>query len=354
LFVKMGYAWQDGLYSYSMDGQMVTTFNITGEVGEFKSMFEDQESKMMAQLKSGRFTDSDTRGLTLTGQEEYNFQLLREIGEGPEKQVYTLHGVVSEDGKKITMCNGHIIELMDEESVNKMKDEKDPADNPSNTYTVKPMGKIIWISGMSGMGKTTTAKLLQEKEGFVNYEGDCFLYGLNPYVGASKKGPTFFGVRPLSGIPEKRKEICRLALEEGYRKILEKKGEVDPKIWDDLYNILCDDILKEREKIGGNWVVGQAVYTKAARDLIRSRLGEDLIFIVLESGEEDLQLERLAKRYLGEGEVTEEAREETKKKLEQHAGGAEPVEEEEKNTFVIQVTKAQTPEDVVKKVLNFM
>merc|ERR1719228_2351200 len=115
------------------------------------------------------------------------------------------------------MMDGNVMELMDDEAKKNLIVEQDPADDPPNTYKKSEMGKIIWISGLSGMGKTTTAKLLQETEGFVNYEGDCFLYGLNPYVGASKKGPTYFGVRPLSGIPQKRKEICRLALEEGYR-----------------------------------------------------------------------------------------------------------------------------------------
>merc|ERR1712215_262646 len=88
-----------------------------------------------------------------------------------------------------------------------------------------------------------------------------------------------------------------------------------------------------------------------ARLLGRS-LGKDLTFVVLESGEEDLQVERMVKRALGDGEVTEEAKEDIKKKCAQRAGGHEHVEEDERNTFAIYVTKAMTPEDVVKKVLE--
>jgi len=317
--------------------------DIKGGVGEFASMFGEDDPTQV-QLKYGHFTNSDKRGLKLTGKEEYNFEMT---------WFSTIHGVVCEDGTKITMMNGNVLELMDEETIKKMKEEKDPADNPSNTYKPQPenLGKIIWLSGLSGMGKTTTAKLLQEKEGFVNYEGDCFLMGLNPYVGASLKGNSYFGTRLLTGLSRERQNICKMAFEEGYKYAMSGK-EVDPKVWSDFYNLLCDDILKERSKLGGDWVIGQAVYSKAAREIIRKRLGKDLTFVVLESGEEDLQVERMVKRALGDGEVTEEAKEDIKEKCAQRAGGHEHVEEDERNTFAIYVTKAMTPEDVVKKIFE--
>jgi len=328
---------------------VVTTVDIKGEVAEFASMFgENKPTKV--ELRYGNFTNSDKRGLIVTGKEEYNI----EYNAADGKNDFTTHGVVSEDGKKLTMMNGHILELMDEEAIKKME-ERDPADNPPNTYEPQPenVGKIIWISGLSGMGKTTTAKLLQEKEGFVNYEGDCFIMGLNPYVGASEKGSSYFGTRPLKGISEERKVICKLAMEEGYKQIL-KGITVDPKIWEDFYNLLCDDILRERTKLGGQWVVCQAVYTKAGRDVIRNMLGDDLAFVVLESGEDDIQVERMVKRSLGDGEITKEVKEETRKKYAVYAGGHEPVEDDELNTFSIYVTKDMTPDDVAKAALEFV
>ena len=71
------------------------------------------------------------------------------------------------------------MELMDEEARKKLKEDQDPAENPSNNYTAKPddIGEIIWISGLTGIGKTTTAQVLKEKKGFVSHEGDCFLMG---------------------------------------------------------------------------------------------------------------------------------------------------------------------------------
>ena len=204
--------------------------------------------------------------------------------------------------------------------------QQDPAENPPNTYNPQPdqIGNILWISGLSGMGKSTTARLLQEKEGFVNYEGDCFLLGLNPYVGAAPEGPSPLGTRSLTGISKKRRDVCKLALNKGYMQIFEGNA-VDPKIWEDFYNLLCEDILKERGKLGGKWVINQAVYTRAARDIIRDRLGDDLTMVVLESGEENLQVERLAIRELGGREVSQEAREASENNMTKYTGGHKDV-----------------------------
>ena len=175
--------------------------------------------------------------------------------------------------------------------------------------------------------------------------------GLNPYVGAAPAGSSYFGTRPLQGISQQRKEICNNALEKGYREIL-NGNPVHPKIWEDFYNLLCEDIIKGRARLGGRWVVGQAVYTKEARRVVREKLGDDLKMVVLECGDEDIQIERLAARALGSGEVTEEAKKAAKERCSQYEGGHEPVEEDEKNTFSIKVTKALTPEDVVKIILD--
>jgi len=343
----MSCAWVDGLYSHSKEGRVIWTVDIKGGEGYMTApgQEEEEEGRMALRLKSGVFTNTDRRGLELTGQDHYDIEIYDVLRERDS------HGVVSEGGRKITLMNGDILELLDKEGIEKLK-TRDPADDPPNNYTPQPdnMGPIFWISGLAGMGKTTTAKILQEKEEFVNYEGDCFMMGLNPYVGAAPQGFSYFGTRSLSGIPQDRKDICKMAMEKGYKEIL-KGNPVDPKVWEDFYTLLCDDILRERRKLGGGWVVGQGIYTKTAREVVRKRLGDDLTMIVLEDGE-NIQVERLAARALGSGEISQEARKAAEERMATISGGHEAVEQDEVKTYAINVTKAMTPEDIARLVLN--
>ena len=82
------------------------------------------------------------------------------------------YGVVMNNGKKIILDTN---DWISEEEYNIMND-KDPADDIPNSYQPKPdqIGKIVWLCGSTGMGKTTTAKILQAEKGFIYYEGDCF------------------------------------------------------------------------------------------------------------------------------------------------------------------------------------
>ena len=142
------------------------------------------------------------------------------------------YGVVTGNGKKMMLDDGGVMDWMDEEEY-RIINAKDPSDNIPNNYDPKPdqVGNILWLCGPTGIGKTTTAKLLQEEEGFVYYEGDCFMCGFNPYVGAAPKGSTQFGTKALSGISKERHDVCRSTLTQGYTKLF--KGEkVETKIWE--------------------------------------------------------------------------------------------------------------------------
>ena len=51
-------------------------------------------------------------------------------------------------------------------------------------YKVEPerQGRLMWISGPPGLGKSTSAQILSREHGFVYYEGDCFFGLRNPYI----------------------------------------------------------------------------------------------------------------------------------------------------------------------------
>ena len=56
---------------------------------------------------------------------------------------------------------------------------------------------------------------------------------------------------------------------------------------------MCDDIIKERTKFGGNWVINHGLYTKLARNIVKQKLGQKLQLIVL-----TISSEHQAKRYM--------------------------------------------------------
>ena len=54
---------------------------------------------------------------------------------------------------------------------------------PSCPYKIQPenQGKLVWLSGPPGVGKSTTGQLLAKKANYVYYEVDCLTKYLNPF-----------------------------------------------------------------------------------------------------------------------------------------------------------------------------
>ena len=61
------------------------------------------------------------------------------------------------------------------------------------------LGKVVWLSGPPGAGKSTTAQLMGRDAGYVYYEADCALNFLNPFVPTDVDNPTLaaFKQKPL-------------------------------------------------------------------------------------------------------------------------------------------------------------
>ena len=76
--------------------------------------------------------------------------------------------------------------------MNFFKESGDPVDAIPCPYKLQPenQGKLIWISGAPGAGKSTTAQLLGRNKGFVYYEGDSLFRHMNPYIPLDVENPS--------------------------------------------------------------------------------------------------------------------------------------------------------------------
>ena len=127
-----------------------------------------------------------------------------------------------------------------------------------------------------------------------------------------------------------------------------KDQELDEDLGEKFYKYMAESIGYERKRIGGDWMIAQAVPTRNMRDVIRQRLGKDLVFILLSLKKETI-LERLTKRH-GEGKAAQGITDFLIKMQSSYELKAQ----DEENTFDIMITREMNEEDVVKKILEII
>ena len=351
------FPWKNGHYK-TIAGRAVSFMEVSDDIATIQL----GPATFKFKLESGTYHHPDKRGLEITGSQHYNVELVAVITDQslPISLEPKSFGIVSEDGSKIINMNGTTSEWIDEESFQHFKTETDPADNLPNNYTPKPNHpeRIVWISGGTGVGKSTTSLYFKDNFDYVLYEGDAFMLNCNPYVGAAPEGTSLWGTKELHGVSVERNEICQKVFVEAYPKLIEGKY-TDPTLWKTFYSMMCDDIIHERNKLGGNWVISQGVYPRAARDVIRNKLGPELRFIQL-GMEPELQTKRVAKRLatgFGEvklsGEVTEEAIQKSMERMQKMVGNMDPVQQDEPNTLELDVKEDMSVKVVAERIIEF-
>ena len=131
-----------------------------------------------------------------------------------------------------------------------------------------------------------------------------------------------------------------------FKKLAHVKGnEIDWEKTKPFYSNVSRDIDVQRKRIGGNFVIAQAVTSQNMRDHIRLTL-PDCTFITLTLTEEN-QLKRVRERH-GEdcGKIVE--------KMNEFAKFYEGPGEGEKNTYNVDITENMAPKDVMNKVLEIL
>ena len=109
--------------------------------------------------------------------------------------------------------------------------------------------------------------------GYVYYEEDCFIHLRNPYIPLEVDNPTMQQEyqRNLTGEGrDQREEKCKIvwkALEKLLRR--KKLSKAEQEDFDQYYEMLCSDLSRERQRIGGDWAVAGVIISKHHRDIIR-------------------------------------------------------------------------------------
>ena len=343
--------WKDGYYVsratpsilFLVEGEILYTHPTAGRPTYLKA-----NPMLTGSIKPGDYGELHSDVAKECGKSHSNLEITMFGGQ------FKSPGFISDDGTKINMYSyahaADILEWKTDDDVNKFRDSGDPLDAPTHPYKVQPdnLGKLIWITGAPGVGKSTCALLLGRKEGYVYYEADCMFTHINPYVPTSVEEPSMalFAQKFLKNVPQKRIDI----IAEGTLHFLsmgEQNGYNYEKLCE-FYSAVAEDLGKEYKRIGGDFVAAQVVPTRELRDYVRKILGEKLIFVGLHMSKED-QIKRVKVRH-GEGTTADSIAEMFSKIYSVY----EPVAEDEPNAINVNVTYDMSKDDVLKEIIRLL
>merc|ERR1712096_216569 len=183
--------------------------------------------------------------------------------------------------------------------------------------------------------------IIANNEKWVFYEGDGFLSGVNPYffpnetqVDAQSENPALIG----PGMPERGIALVEFFIN-NYN--LNNNITKDRSPTKRYYTLMAQDMLKERKRVGGDWIIAFGVSKRADRDIFRKILGKDLMFVVL-----DISLELLKEKLAGRGKGEEQHAKELWK--------YEPAMKDEPRTAGFEIIREMTKQQNAQAVLDII
>ena len=337
---SLKHPWKDGYYKLSTRNTNI--FKVMGESVEIETLQGKIDLLSKGTWKFGDFGEAHPKLVQHTGRASYNVEMNLRNG------LWVMKGILDEDGKTISIWTNNeygSFELMSEDEYISFKNSGDPADAPPNHYKIKPAydGKLIFISGAPGSGKSTCGLILSKVAGYVYYEADAFLMHVNPYIPPDVSEPSLATLKqkPLVNIPQDRIDAVTDGME-GLLPMLKGEDYNKSKL-EIYYSALCKNIKAEKKRLGGDWVIAQAVPSRYFRDYIKKELGFGAIFVVLNMSKED-QKDRLSKRHVGDQSAVNW--------LSKMYDVFKPAEKDEEQAINIQITNNMSREEVVQKILD--
>jgi len=294
----------------------------------------------------GDFGDADDEVMNAAGgQTKYNVEMKYEaFGLSPVD-----YGVMDPTGVKFafkSMFGLWTWEWITAEEAERRANDGDPILEPVCPYKIQPekQGKLIWITGPPGLGKSTSAQLLARKHGYVFYEGDCFFTMRNPFIPVDSKDPSLDQLKQRKlvgpGADERRVVAGKGSKAHELRCAGQDYNESDLEV---CFKAMCEDVIRQRKRIGGDWAIACVLDYKRLRQLVRGWMPPEFQIVVLDMTLEE-QMERVRKRHAGDERMVEFAK--------AIYALSEPAGEEEANTIDLKVTLSMTPDDVAEKILE--
>ena len=191
--------WKDGYWVPKIEGTHFV-HEVKGNVSTFKNLaqmdFPDMPDKEMQQGKwtFGDFGEAHEELQEMTGKSNYNFQMSYFEDSWIQK------GIVMDNNQIFFMnTSGELdtLQCLTEDELKSLLQNRESLEERSHFYKVQPenQGRLIFLSGTPGSGKSSVALKLAQKEGFVYYEGDCFGNFTNPYIPLHVSEPSTASVK---------------------------------------------------------------------------------------------------------------------------------------------------------------
>jgi gluconate kinase len=227
---------------------------------------------------SGDFGEADTEIADISGEKVYTVQMKVEL---MGKERVTL-AVLADEGTKFYFKSSiktipvAFLEWITQEEADFLANDGDLISAPPSRYKLEPerQGKLLWITGAPGLGKSTTAQLLSRNHGFVFYEGDCFFGLRNPYIPSDVPEATLAQIKQRKLVGEGAEERRELAgrVNKDFMKMFTGE-EFDNEVIEEGYRAMCANIRSERARMGGDWAVCCVLLTRRIRDIVRCWAG---------------------------------------------------------------------------------